>query len=133
MTVLLYTYFYNISLNALRPTFFNIYNLPFLCSPNIGKIRVKVGPKTNYFFLLYELLHQQNWSFQWFFFHWYVANQETNKTVSAIFFFLNIFWIIYFWLFSCKWRFQNSSNYCNKKWMGQLLEKTQARFCAAVC
>ena len=46
MTVLLYTYFYNISLNALRPTFFNIYNLH---SPNIGKIRVKVGPKTNYF------------------------------------------------------------------------------------
>ena len=49
MTVLLYTYFYNISLNILRPTFFNIYNLPFLRSPNIGKIRVKVGPKTNYF------------------------------------------------------------------------------------
>ena len=49
MTVLLYTYFYNISLNVLRPTFFNIYNLPFLRSPNIGKIRVKVGPKTNYF------------------------------------------------------------------------------------
>ena len=60
MAVLLYTYFYNISLNALRPTFFNIYNLPFLRSSNIGKIRVKVGPKTNYFYLLYELLHQQN-------------------------------------------------------------------------
>ena len=50
MTVLLlYTYFLNISLNVLRPTFFNICNLPFLSSPNIGKIRVKVGPKTNYF------------------------------------------------------------------------------------
>ena len=49
ITVLLQTYFYNISLNVLRPTFFNIYNLPFLRSPNIGKIRVKVGPKTNYF------------------------------------------------------------------------------------
>ena len=49
MTVLLYTYFFNISLNVLRPTFFNIRNLPFLSSPNIGKIRVKVGPKTNYF------------------------------------------------------------------------------------
>ena len=49
VTVLLYTNFYNISLNVLRPTFFNIYNLPFLRSPNIGKIRVKVGPKTNYF------------------------------------------------------------------------------------
>ena len=49
MTVLLYLYFCNISLNVLRPTFFNIYNLPFLRSPNIGKIRVKVGPKTDYF------------------------------------------------------------------------------------
>ena len=49
MTVLLNTYFYNITLNILRPTFFNIYNLPFLRSPNIGKTRVKVGAKTNYF------------------------------------------------------------------------------------
>ena len=49
MTVLLYTYFNSICLNVLRPNFFNIYNLPFLRSPNIGKIRVKVGPKTNYF------------------------------------------------------------------------------------
>ena len=56
----LYTYFYNISLKVLRPTFFNVYDLHFLSSPNIGKIRVKVRPKTNYFFLLYELLHQQN-------------------------------------------------------------------------
>ena len=49
MTVLLYTYFYNISLNVLRPTFFNICNLPSLRSPNTGKIRVKVGLKTNFF------------------------------------------------------------------------------------
>ena len=49
MTVLLYSYFYNISLSVLRPNFFNIYNLPFLRSPNIGKIGVKVGPKTDYF------------------------------------------------------------------------------------
>ena len=49
MAVLLCTYFYDISLNVLRPTFFNIYNLPFLRSPNIGKITVKVGPKTNHF------------------------------------------------------------------------------------
>ena len=26
MTVLLYTYFYNVSLNVQRPAFFNIYN-----------------------------------------------------------------------------------------------------------
>ena len=43
------TYFYNISLNVLRITFFNIYNIPFLRSPNIGKIRGKVWTKTNYF------------------------------------------------------------------------------------
>ena len=49
MAVLLYIYFFNISLNILRPIFFNIYNLPFLRSPNIGKIKVKIGPKTNYF------------------------------------------------------------------------------------
>ena len=30
------------------------------------------------------------------FLDWYVANQGTNKTVPAIFFFSNIFWIIYF-------------------------------------
>ena len=49
MKVLLYIYFYNIFLNVLRPTFFNIYNLPFLRFPNISKTRVKVGPKTSYF------------------------------------------------------------------------------------
>ena len=48
-TVLLYTYFYNIFLNILIPTFGNIYNLSFLHSPNIGKFGVKVGPKTSYF------------------------------------------------------------------------------------
>ena len=48
--MLSYSYFYNISLNVLIPTFFNIYNLPFLRSPNIGTIRDKVGSKTTYFF-----------------------------------------------------------------------------------
>ena len=47
--VLLYRHFYNISLNLLRPNFFNICNLPISNFPNIKKIRVKVGPKTNYF------------------------------------------------------------------------------------
>ena len=49
MQVLLYTYFYNISLNVLRPNFLNICNLPVSHFPNIRKIRVKVGLKTNYF------------------------------------------------------------------------------------
>ena len=48
--VLLYTLFYNISLNVLRTNFLNICNLPISHFPNIRKIRVKVGPKTNYFF-----------------------------------------------------------------------------------
>ena len=47
--MLLYTYFYNISLNFARPTLVNIYNLAFLRSPNISKIGVKVRPKTSYF------------------------------------------------------------------------------------
>ena len=47
--MLLYTHFYNITLNVLRPNFLNICNLPILHFPNIRKIRVKVGPKTNYF------------------------------------------------------------------------------------
>ena len=34
--------------NALTPTFFDIYNLSFSHTPNIRKIRVKVGPKINY-------------------------------------------------------------------------------------
>ena len=47
--VLLYTHFYNIYLNVTRPNFLNICNLPISHFPNIRKIRVKVGPKTNYF------------------------------------------------------------------------------------
>ena len=47
--MLLYTYFYNISLNFARPTLVNIYNLAFLRSPNISKFGVKVRPKTSYF------------------------------------------------------------------------------------
>ena len=47
--VLLYTHFYNISLSVLKPSFLNICNLPISHFSNIRKIRVKVGPKTNYF------------------------------------------------------------------------------------
>ena len=49
LKVLLYTHFHNISSNVLRPTFFNICNLPFSHCPNIRKIRFKVGSKTNCF------------------------------------------------------------------------------------
>ena len=83
MTVLLYTYSFNISLNVQRPTFFGICNLPFLRSPNIGKIRVKVGPKTNYFSYFMSSCTNNIAVFSVFFFHWYVADRKTNKTVPA--------------------------------------------------
>ena len=50
MKVLLFSYFYDISLNVIRPTFFNIYNLPFSRFLSIRKIKVKLKPKNNYFF-----------------------------------------------------------------------------------
>ena len=75
---------FNISLDVLRPSFFNICNLPFLSSPNFSKIRVKVGPKTNYFSYVMSSCTNRIAVFNNFF-HWYVANQETNKTVPAIF------------------------------------------------
>ena len=43
MKVRPYIYFKNISLNVLRLNLFDIYNLPFSHTPNIRKIRVKVG------------------------------------------------------------------------------------------
>ena len=77
---LLYTKFY-ISLNVLRSTVFNIYKLPFLCSPSIRKIRVKVRQKNNYFFCYFfaviSLLQ-------------YAANKKSNKTMYLLFkYFLN--------------------------------------------
>ena len=89
-TVLLYTYFFNISLNVLRPTFFNICNFSFLHSLNIGKIRAKVGPKTNYSSYFMSSCTNIIAVFNNLF-HWYVVNQETNKTMPTFFFFLNIF------------------------------------------
>ena len=108
-------FFFNIILNVLRPTFFNTCNLPFLHSPNIGKIRINVGPKTNYFpYFMSPCTNRIGVLIT--FFHWYVANQKANENVLAIFFLLNIFSIISFQLFSWKIRFPNSSNYCYKKW-----------------
>ena len=88
--VLLYTHFYSISLNVLRPTFFNICNLPISHFPNIMEIRVKVGPNPNYISYFMRSCTNRIVVFNNFF-HLYLANQETNKTVPAIFFFSNIF------------------------------------------
>ena len=92
---LLYTHFYNIFLNVQRLNFLNICNLPISHFPNIRKIRVKVGPKTNYFSYFMSSCTDRIVVFNNFF-HLYLANQEKNKTVPAIFFFSNIFWIMYF-------------------------------------
>ena len=95
MKVLLYTCIYNISLNVLRPAFFNIYNLPFLHAPNIGKVRVNFGPKTNNFSYFMSSCTNRIAVF-YIFFHWWISNQETNIALPEISFFSNIFWTIYF-------------------------------------
>ena len=91
MQVLLYTYFYNISLNILRANFLNICSLPVSHFPNI---RVKVRPKTIFSTLWAPAPTELEFLIT--FCHLYLANQETNKTVPAIFFFSNSFWIMYF-------------------------------------
>ena len=93
MTVLLYTCFYSIYLNVLKPFFFNIYNVPFLHSANIGKIKVKVGSKANYFFYFMSPCTNRIAVFNNCFSLIYI-NQETNKTVTSIFFIPN--WMIDF-------------------------------------
>ena len=87
--VLLYTHFYNISLNVLRPNFLNICNLPISHFPNIRKIRVKVGPKNNYFSCFMSSCTDRIVVFNNFF-HLYLANQGANKTLPVIFSFSNI-------------------------------------------
>ena len=105
-TVLWYTYFYNIFLNVLRSTFVSICNLPFLRSPDIGKIEVKVGPKTSYFSSCMSSCTNRIAVVNNFVS--LICSQPKYKQKGARdFLFSNIFWIIYSWLFSCKTRFQS--------------------------
>ena len=69
MKLPLYTHFY-ISLNVLRPTFFNTYNFPFSPTPNIGKIRVKDGPKTIFSTLWAPV--PTDLQFSTIYLHWYL-------------------------------------------------------------
>ena len=95
MTVIFYIHIFYISLNVLRPTFFNIYNLLFLCSPNIGKIRVKVGPRTNYFPYILSSCTKTIAIFNNFFS--LICSQPRDKQNCACDFLLSkYFWIIYF-------------------------------------
>ena len=135
MTVLLYTYFYNISLNVLRPTFFNIYNLPFLPSPNIGKIRIKVMPKTNYFSYFMSSCTNRIEVFNNFFS--LICSQPRDKQNRARDFLLFKYFLNNLLLTVLM---QNAISKIvellqkkKKKINDSLLEKTWAWFCAAVC
>ena len=132
MSVLLYSYFYSISLNVLKSTFFCIYNLPFLRSPNIGTIRVKVGPKTNYFSYFLSSCTNRIAIFNNFFS--LICSQPRSKQNRARDFllfkyFLNDLLLTVF--------MQNKLSkpvellHCNMN--NTLLGKMPARFCAAVC
>ena len=90
MTVLLYTCFYNMYLNVLKPFSFNKYITYLFYTLQIS---VKVGSKPNYFFYFMSTCINRiavfNNSFSLI-----CINQETNKTVTSIFFISN--WIIDF-------------------------------------
>ena len=95
MAVLSYTYFYNISL-CIQDQPFPSYVIYLFYALQISvKLRSKLGQKINYFPAFWAPAPTEL-QFSIIFFLWYVANQETNKTVPTIFFFSNIFWIIYF-------------------------------------
>ena len=105
-----------------RQSYKQVYLLPFLRSPNIGKISVKVGLKNNYFSYILSSCNNRIIVFNNFF-SWICSQQRAKKTVPAIFFFPNIFGIIYFQLFSCKIHFQSSSSHCNKTRITHCYEK----------
>ena len=129
MTVILCTNFCNISFNVPRPTFFNMYNLPFLHSPNIGKIRVKVGPKTDYFSYILGSCTNRIAVFNGFFS--LICSQPRDKLNRTRDFLLSKYFLNN--LLSCKIRFQSLVSYYNKKFNNSLLGKMQAQFCAVVC
>ena len=132
MTVLLYTYFFNICLNVLRPTFFNICNLPFLSSPNIGKTRVKVGPKANYVSYFVSSCINRIAVFNNFFS--LICSQSRSKQNGA----RDLFPFEYFLnnqLFTVFMETTLSKlvDLMQKKMNNSLLDKSRSWFCAAVC
>ena len=86
------------------------------------KLGSKLGQKLTTFLTLWARAPTEL-QFSIFSYHGYVANKETNKTMPAIFLFLNVFLTISFSLFSWKIHFQNSSNYCYKKWTTHYYKK----------
>ena len=128
MKVLLYAYFCNIPLDILRLTFSKIIFL-FSHSPNIGRIGVKVGSKVNYFSYFMSSYSR----FSIVIFSLISFSQSRDKQKHARDFALSIF----FWIISSivlmQKCFQNSSNYCNEKWMTLVRKNADIFLCAAVC
>ena len=113
-------------LKCSKNNLFNIYNLSFLRSANIGKVRVKVAPKTNYFSYILSSFTNRIAVFNNFFSLTY--SQPRGKQTRAhdlSKYFLNNQLLSVF--------MQNTLNEL-LKWMNySLLGKTRAQFCAAVC
>ena len=109
------TYVQDNSLNILRLTFLKIYFVLSWRSPNIGKRRVKIVQKTNYFFYFTSPCTNRFVVFYGFFLLKCILTRPKQNR-ARVFFFSNIFWIICFWLFSFKIWFQNLSKHCLKNW-----------------
>ena len=89
----LYIQLQNISLNVVRTTFFSICDLSHF--PKIMKIRVKVWPKTNHFSNFMTSCTDRIVVYNNFF-SLIRTHPRDKQNRTAIFFFSNIFWIIYF-------------------------------------
>ena len=127
MTVLLCAYFHIISLNVL-------YNLPFLPSPNMGKIGVKVETITNFFFYIMSSCTNIIAFFNNFCFTDIQPTKSQTKPClrfSSFQIFLTI--SIHFWLFPLKYSFKARWFIAIKNEDKSLLRKTWTQFCTAVC
>ena len=80
-----YIHILSLSLNVLRPTFLIYVICLFYALQISAKLGSKLGQKLTTFPTLWAPAPTEL-HFSIFFFHWYVAYQETNKTVPAIFF-----------------------------------------------
>ena len=109
-----------------------IQNLPFLCSPNIGKITVKVGSKTDYFSYILSSCNNRIAIFNDFFS--LICSQPIDKQNRACNFLLSKYFLNNLLLTAFM---QNMLSKLIKllhlKMNNSLLGKTQAQFCAAVC
>ena len=113
MTMLLYANFY-ISSNVVRPTFFNLYDLPFLRPADIGKIRVKVGPNNYYFSYILSSCTNRIAVFNKYFS--LICSKSRGKQNHGRDFLLSKYFLNNLPLtVFIKIRFQSSSSYSNKK------------------